>query len=81
MFEQDRYPEQLYKSCDGFFSLLRKTEQQEFKQACRMALEYQNYSYGFLLNIIKNKMTQTQPKQLEQPLPEHKNTRGASYYK
>ena len=81
VFEQDRYPEQLYKSCDGLFSLLRKTDQQEFKQACRMALEYQNYSYGFLLNIIKNKMTQTQPKQLELPLPEHKNTRGASYYK
>jgi len=81
VFQQKKYPEQLYKSSDGMFSLQRKTEDDVFRKACLKALKYENYTYGFLLNIIKNRMTETKEPQLEIPLPEHRNIRGKSYYK
>ena len=45
-----------------------------------MAIEHQNYSYGFVLNIIKNKMTDQEEITQEQTLPNHKNIRGKDYY-
>lgn len=81
IFQQDKYPEQLYRTCDGLFSLQRKTDPEKFITACRIAIEHNNFSYGFLANILKNKMTQAQPIQLELPLPQHENIRGADYYR
>ncbi len=81
IFEQDKYPEQLYRTCDGLFSLQRKTDPEQFIAACRIAIEHKNYSYRFIVNILENKMTSTQPKQLKLSLPQHENTRGAAYYK
>jgi transposase len=80
MFEQKRHPEQLYRTCDGILSLERKTDPDIFNKACMLALEHKNYSYKFLLNIIKNKMTGEQETKQEQPLPNHKNIRGKEYY-
>ena len=81
VFAQDRYPEQLYKSCDGLFSLFKSTPQETFDKACRMAIDYQNYTYGFVLNVIKNKMTEyDQEEQPNQKLPQHNNIRGKEYY-
>jgi len=81
VFQQDKYPEQLYKSSDGLFSLQRKTQEDIFRKACLKALKYGNYTYGFILNIIKNRMTETIETQEKAPLPEHQNIRGKSYYK
>lgn len=81
VFQQDRYPEQLYRTCDGLFSLQKRTEKETFNKACLMALEYNNCSYGFMLNIINNRMTGQ--KEISPPgkkLPEHKNVRGSAYY-
>jgi transposase len=80
LFSQDRHPEQLYRSCDGLLSLSRKTNPEVFEKACQMAIEHQNYSYGFVLNIIKNKMTDQQDTAHNQALPDHKNIRGKDYY-
>lgn len=81
IFEQkNRYPEQLYRTCDGLFSLQRKTEPENFEKACALSLKLQNYSYRFLANIIKNNMTDYQQTE-EKSLPKHKNIRGESYYK
>ena len=81
IFKQEKYPEQLYRTCDGLFSLQRKTQASDFNAACQIALKYQNYSYRFIVNILTNGMTQI-PEILEDtPLPEHENTRGAGYYK
>ncbi len=80
IFKQDKYPEQLYRTCDGLFSLQRKTEPILFEGACKLAIEYQNYSYGFISNIIKNKVITHEIKN-EPPLPEHGNKRGSGYYK
>lgn len=80
LFEQQRHPEHLYRSCDGLLSLQRKTNPETFKKACQMAIEHKNYSYSFILNILKNKMTEQQETKQGQPLPEHKNIRGKEYY-
>lgn len=82
IFEQNRHPEQLYRTCDGLLNLQRKTDAKDFQKACLMAMEHQNYSYRFLANILTNKMTtedlQTNP---GKPLPSHENLRGKEYYK
>ena len=80
LFAQNRHPEQLYRTCDGLLSLQRKTDQQEFDKACQMAIDYQEYSYIFVLNILKNKMTKEQEPKPSQPLPTHQNIRGKEYY-
>lgn len=82
IFKQNKYPEQLYRSCDGIFSLQRKTDREIFLKACKIALKLQNYTYGFILNLIKNKMTDSYDENpAETPLPEHQNVRGRGYYK
>lgn len=81
VFSQTRHPEQLYRSCDGLFSLQRKTNPDKFKKACAIALEHQQYNYHFLSNIIKNNMTDYQQTETEQSLPRHENIRGKDYYK
>ena len=80
VFEQERHPEHLYKTCDGLLSLQRKTDPDIFKKACLMAIEHKNVSYKFILNILKNKMTGQQETKPEQPLPNHINIRGKEYY-
>lgn len=80
IFQQNRYPEQLYRTCDGLFGLQRKTEPVRFEKACQMAIEYQNYSYAFVMNVLENKMTEAQTDIPDQPLPRHTNLRGKAYY-
>lgn len=80
IFSQNKYPEQLYRSCDGLFSLHRNTSADTFEKACTMAIEYGNYSYGFIQNVIKNKMTEYVDSSSEQKLPGHENIRGKNYY-
>jgi transposase len=80
LFAQNRHPEQLYRSCDGLLNLQRKTDPKDFQKACTMAIEYQNYSYQFILNILANKMTNVPETKQEKPLPNHENLRGREYY-
>ena len=80
VFEQNKYPEQLYRTCDGLLSLQRKTDAGTFRKACYKSLEYNNYSYGFMLNILKNRMTEPQQVDQQNPLPKHSNIRGKNYY-
>lgn len=80
VFSQRKYPEQLYRSCDGLFSLQRNTPEDTFNKACQIAIENRNYSYGFVHNLIKNKMTGQENELPDKPLPVHKNIRGKEYY-
>jgi transposase len=80
IFTQNRYPEQLYKTCDGLFSLQRKTQDDKFESACQIAIEYQNYSYTFIKNILKNSMTEPPASLSDKALPQHVNLRGKDYY-
>ncbi len=80
LFKQDKYPEQLYKTCDGILSLSRRTDRDTFIKACEIALEHHNYSYRFLKHLLENKMTEQTVKPIEKPLPTHQNIRGREAY-
>ncbi|MCG8378149.1 MAG: IS21 family transposase [Proteobacteria bacterium] len=80
IFTQNRYPEQLYKTCEGLLGLQRKTEADRFEKACQMAIDYQNYTYTFMKNILENKMTEQQDAMADKSLPKHGNLRGKDYY-
>lgn len=81
LFKQDKYPEQLYKTCDGILNLSRKTNRAIFIKACCMALDYGQYSYTFLKQVLENRMTDYKEEPPVKPLPDHGNIRGASSYK
>lgn len=81
LFKQDKYPEQLYKTCDGILNLSRKTSREPFIKACTIALDHQNHSYRFLKQVLENRMTEHQEEPLVKSLPSHGNIRGASSYK
>lgn len=84
IFQQDKHPEQLYRTCDGLLNLQGKNSRlnpQGFNKACQIAIKYKVYTYQFVANIIKNKMTEQEEEIKEKPaLPEHKNIRGKEYY-
>lgn len=81
LFKQDKYPEQLYRTCDGILNLARKTNPQAFTKACQIALENTNYSYQFLKQILENRMTGNMEQTPVKSLPKHPNIRGAESYK
>lgn len=81
MFKQDKYPEQLYRSCEGVLKLAKKTDPSEFIKALEIAMEHTSYSYNFLKRILENKMVGNTDEIPDKPLPEHHNIRGASSYK
>jgi len=80
LFKQGKYPEQLYRTCDGLLRLRRTTEQDKFEKACRIAIENQRYNYGFVANILKNNMTEYQQETEEKTLPKHENIRGRELF-
>lgn len=80
IFSQDRYPEQLYRSCDGLFSLQHNTSADTFDKACHIAIANGIYTYGFMQNLIKNKMTDQANTEPNTHLPKHSNIRGKEYY-
>ncbi|CAN5903821.1 IS21-like element ISFK1 family transposase [soil metagenome] len=81
LFGQKRYPEQLYRTCDGLLRLQGKAKPEDFDKACRLAIECQSYSYRFVRNVLENNMAShvDEPKQ-DTPLPQHQNIRGRDYY-
>src|SRR5690625_3455030 len=79
LFDQKKPPEQLYKTCDGVLSLFKKTNKEDFKRACELAITHQKYSYKFIQNLIKNKPAEQEEASLKD-LPQHENIRGKEYY-
>jgi transposase len=81
IFSQNRYPEQLYNTCDGLLSLHRKSDTLAFEKACQLAIDHRQTTYTFIKNILANKMTSiTQEPTDDKPLPQHNNLRGKQYY-
>jgi hypothetical protein len=80
IFKQGKYPEQLYNTCDGILNLYKKSDQNKVNKACQMAIDHQNYSYKFILNILQNNMLEQEPKEVEKKTPNHPNIRGQSYF-
>lgn len=81
IFKQDRYPEQLYRTCDGLFRLQGATTDTDgCEKACQMAIDHQNYTFTFIKNILENKMTEQQAVIPDKSLPKQGNLRGKAYY-
>ena len=81
IFQQDRYPEQLYKTCDGLFRLCRITDPERFDRVCRIAVQHRICSYKSIQKILENNMALFMEEEaIEQPLPTHHNIRGREYY-
>lgn len=80
IFRQNKYPEQLYRSCDGLLRLARQTDKELFEEACRIAIQHRYYSYKFILNLIENNMVAHQKESFLKPLPTHENLRGKDQF-
>ena len=83
LFDQkDKYPEQLYKTCDGLFNLGRKYKYSVvFTNACQIAIDQKIYSYVFIKNMLDNNMAGAHANSTEnRPLPDHSNIRGKDYF-
>jgi transposase len=79
--QEGKYPEQLYRTCDGLFRLAKQTKPETFNRACQIAVENQQRSYNFILNLIKNKMTEYDQDFTSKPLPRHENIRNSNQFK
>lgn len=79
ILKQRQHPEQAYKVCLGILNLARKFNKERLNKACRRAIDFQQYSYKGIKNILEN---HTEEQQLDcfEPLPEHPNIRGNQYY-
>lgn len=80
VFRQDRYPEQLYKTCDGMFRLQRDFPSLEFIRACLFAVKNNVYTFRFLKNVLENGTANLEESPVETSLPKHANIRGRDYY-
>lgn len=81
IFSQEKYPEQLYRTCEGLLSLQKKTRSEDFEKACQLAISHKNYSYLFVRNLLENKMTELSELTIpDKPLPSHGNLRGKNHY-
>lgn len=83
IFEQpDKYPEQLYKTCDGLLNLARVYKNSDdFDKACTISIEQRIYNYGFIKRILDNNMTAAiSSSNVDRPLPKHNNIRGKDYF-
>jgi transposase len=81
IFSQNKYPEQLYNTCDGLLRLHQKSDKVAFEKACQLAIEHRQTNYTFIKNILTNKMTaMAQQPTEDKPLPQHNNVRGKQYY-
>jgi hypothetical protein len=81
IFSRSKPPELFYRTCDGLLSLCRKTDPDRFEQACRIALEYNMVSYGYIKSPVEGKSLFME-QEAYKPLPAPQaGIRGKQYYK
>jgi hypothetical protein len=82
ILERKQHPEQAYKSCMGVLTLAKKVGEDRLINACKRAIEYNQYNYKTVLNILERGLDRYDNAILtEQALPEHENIRGKNNYK
>jgi hypothetical protein len=75
------HPEQAYKACQGVLGYERKVGRERLINACKRAIEYENYSYGAIKSILENKYDFLTYVELTSEIPDHENIRGENYYR
>jgi len=79
ILESRQHPEQGYKVCLGILSLAKKFDNQRLNKACARAIDFHQYSYKGIKNILENRLEDYQLDSFK-PLPTHSNIRGNQYY-
>lgn len=74
------HPEQAYKACQGILALERKVGRERLINACKRAIEYENYSYQAIKSILDNKYDMLTFVEISSEMPSHENIRGENYY-
>jgi transposase len=80
LMESKSHPEQSYKACQGILGYERKVGRERLINACKRAIEYENYSYHSIKTILENKYDQLTYAELLTEIPPHENIRGENYY-
>jgi transposase len=80
LMESKSHPEQSYKACQGILGYERKVGRERLINACKRAIEYENYSYHSIKTILENKYDQLTYAELLTEIPLHENIRGENYY-
>lgn len=85
IFSEKAHPEQAYKSCNGILRMAKNKEigPERLEKACARALHFERHNYGFIRNVLKNRMEDIQPEIMDEnkfQLPPHDNIRGKEYY-
>jgi len=80
LMESKSHPEQSYKACQGVLGYERKVGRERLINACKRAIEYENYSYHSIKTILENKFDQIAYAELLSEIPQHENIRGENYY-
>lgn len=80
LIESKSHPEQSYKACQGVLGYERKVGRERLINACKRAIEYENYSYHSIKTILENKYDQLAYAELLAEMPQHENIRGENYY-
>jgi len=80
IFNRPQPPELFYRTCDALLSLCRKTNPEHFEEACRIALDNNVFSYGFIKSLIEGHSLSVETHAYK-PLPTPPDTRGKQYYK
>jgi transposase len=82
VLESRKHPEQAYKVCLGIINLSKKYGNPRLNKACRRAIEFNNYSYKAVKNILEKGLDKLQEEALfPELLPVHDNIRGSRYYR
>ena len=76
-----QHPEQAFKVCLGIINLSGKYGHSRLDKACKRSLEFHNYSYKAVKNILEKGLDKVQEEALlPELLPLHENIRGSIYY-
>jgi hypothetical protein len=80
LMDSKAHPEQAYKACQGVLGFERKVGRERLINACKRAIEYENYSYHVIKSILENKYDLLTYDELMTDIPAHENIRGKNYY-
>jgi transposase len=83
ILNKKQHPEQAYKSCVGVLSFVKKVGKERLINACKRALDYEQYTYKAIQGILEKGLDAyndlaEENAQLQMPL--HENIRGEDYY-
>ncbi len=82
ILERYVHPQQGYRACLGLIRLEKVYGTDRLEAACLRALNAGAISYRSVKSILDSKLDKAAPheEQLQLPIPEHRNVRGAGYY-